>query len=413
MKQFINFLENKFAPKMNKFAENTWIQIISTGIMLVLPTIFLGSIISIYNIIRGYVPAIPDIQPIYNFSFGLYSLILAFLVGYQGMVKLGHKEYQLCSGIIGISTFLMMLNPTLDKGIISFEFSRFGPKGILIAFLAGLFASLILNIYVKICPLKNANTIPEFIVKWLNQIIPTFFALLITMLIIYNLKIDIFVVVTKIFSPINQFGQTLPGFILICFVPALFYSLGISSWLLSPVYTPIMLQGIASNIDAINAGLQPMNIVTQETIFVGFVWLGGMGATLPLVLLMLIAKTKKLRTMGKVCLIPSLFNINEPVIFGSPVAFNPYLMPPMWINAIIGPIITWVFMKNELVNIPSKLLTGVKIPMPISSVLVTSDLRAIILWAVLLIAYTVVWYPFFKAYDSSLYLPNNKKERMI
>lgn len=403
MKQLINFLENKFAPRMNKFAENVWIQIISSGIMLVLPTIFLGSIISIYNIAKGYFPVLPDISPIYNFSFGLYSLILAFLVGYQGMTKLDHKEYQLCSGIIGLSTFLMMLNPTLQKGTISFEFSRLGPKGILIAFLAGILASVILNFYVKISPLKNCDAIPEFIVKWLNQMIPTFFALLITMLIVYNFKVDIFIFVSKVFSPINQFGQTLPGFILICFVPALFYSLGISSWLLSPVYTPIMLQGITANIEAANAGLQPMNIVTQETIFVGFIWIGGMGATLCLVMLMLRAKTKKLRTMGKVCLIPSLFNINEPVIFGTPVALNPYLMPPMWINSIIGPIITWTFMKGGLVKIPSRLLTGVKIPMPISSILVSGDWRAIILWAVLFIAYTVIWYPFFKAYDDSLY----------
>lgn len=154
-----------------------------------------------------------------------------------------------------------------------------------------------------------------------------------------------------------------------------------------------------------------MNIVTQETIFVGFVWIGGMGATMSLVLLMLRARSKKLRTMGKVFLIPSLFNINEPVIFGAPVAFNPYLMPPMWINGIVGPIITWIFMKGGLVNIPAKLLTGVKLPMPISSVLVTSDLRAIILWAVLLVVYTIVWYPFFKAYDSSLCSEKNNTRK--
>lgn len=411
MKSFIKFLENNFAPKMNKFAENKWIQIISTGIMLVLPTIFLGSIISIYNILRGYIPAIPDIQPIYNFSFGLYSLILAFLVGYQGMVKLGHKEYQICSGIIGLSTFLMMLNPTLDNGTISFEFSRLGPKGILIAFLAGLLASVILNIYAKINPFKNVTSVPEFILKWLNQIIPTFFALFITMIVVHTLKIDIFVAVTKLFAPINQFGQTLPGFILICFTPVILYSLGISSWLLSPIYTPIMLEGITANIEALNSGLQPMNIVTQETIFVGFVWIGGMGATMSLVLLMLRARSKKLRTMGKVFLIPSLFNINEPVIFGAPVAFNPYLMAPMWINGIVGPIITWIFMKGGLVNVPAKLLTGVKLPMPISSVLVTSDLRAIILWAVLLVVYTIIWYPFFKAYDSSLCAEKNNTRK--
>ena len=327
------------------------------------------------------------------------------------MVKLGHKEYQICSGIIGLSTFLMMLNPTLDNGTISFEFSRLGPKGILIAFLAGLLASVILNIYAKINPFKNVTSVPEFILKWLNQIIPTFFALFITMIVVHTLKIDIFVAVTKLFAPINQFGQTLPGFILICFTPVVLYSLGISSWLLSPIYTPIMLEGITANIEALNSGLQPMNIVTQETIFVGFVWIGGMGATMSLVLLMLRARSKKLRTMGKVFLIPSLFNINEPVIFGAPVAFNPYLMAPMWINGIVGPIITWIFMKGGLVNVPAKLLTGVKLPMPISSVLVTSDLRAIILWAVLLVVYTIIWYPFFKAYDSSLCAEKNNTRK--
>lgn len=400
MQKFISFLENKFAPPMNKFAENTWIKIFSDGIMLALPTIFLGSLISIYNILRTYVPGIPNIDPIYQFSFGLYSLILAFLIAYQGMSRLEHTQYKLCAGIISISTFLMILNPVIDKGIISFEFSRFGPKGMLVAFLAGLFAIIIMHTYAKIDPFKNAVSTPEFILKWLNQVIPTFVALFIAMLVIYTFKIDIFNVVNLIFSPISSFGQTLPGFIIICFTPALLYSLGISSWLLSPVYTPIMLQGINANIEAVNAGLMPMNIVTQETIFLAFIWIGGMGATLPLVLMMLKAKTIQLRTIAKVSLVPSLFNINEPVIFGTPIAFNPYLMPAMWINGIVGPIITWFFMKGGLVNIPAKLLTGVKIPMPISSVLATEDWRAIILWVILFAVYTVVWYPFFKLYDN-------------
>lgn len=226
--------------------------------------------------------------------------------------------------------------------------------------------------------------------------------LTLTMICTTYLNLDIFVIVQKIFEPITVFGQTLPGFLLICLTPAILYSLGISSWLLSPVYTPIMLAGITANIEAVAAGLPPTNIVTQETIFIGFVWIGGMGATLPLVLLMLKAKSKKLRTMGKVCLVPSLFNINEPVIFGTPVAFNPFLMVPMWINAIVGPLIVWFTMKAGLVNVPAKLLTGLKVPMPISSVIATDDMRAVVLWAVLLAVYTLVWYPFFKSYDKDL-----------
>lgn len=402
MKGFIRILEEKFAPKLNKFAENRWIQTISSGIMLVLPIIFLGSLISIYNIIRLYLKILPDLQPVYNFSFGLYSLILAFLIGYQGMDKFNHTKYKLCTGIMGLATFLMMIKPNITEGIISFEFSRLGPKGILIAFVAGLFTTIVTHLYAKWDPFKNNTSIPEFLTGWINQIVPTFIALLVAMILTYTLDLDVFALVTKLFSPINSFGQTLPGFLLICFIPVVLYSLGISSWLLSPVYTPIMLEGIAQNIERVSAGLPALNIVTQETIFVGFVWLGGMGATLPLVLLMLKAKSRKLRVMGKVYLIPSLFNINEPVIFGTPVAFNPYLMPPMWINGIIGPLIVWLFMKSGWVNVPAKLLTGVKLPMPISSVLTTSDWRAVILWLVLLIVYGLTWYPFFKAYDKQL-----------
>lgn len=399
MNTFITFLQHRFAPKMNKFAENPWIQTISSGIMLVLPTIFLGSIISIYNIVRLYLTQIPDISPLYNFSFGLYSLILAFLVGYQGMDKFNHDHFKICGGVIGLSTFLMMTKPILTDGQITIEFSRLGPKGILLAFLSGLLATTVLNLYAKWAPFAENDMIPEFLIHWLDQIIPTLFSLLLTMLLSVNLNLDLFLLITKIFAPINQFGQTLPGFILICLIPAIFYSLGISSWLLSPIYTPIMLEGITQNIERLANGEIPLNIVTQETIFVGFIWLGGMGATLPLVFLMLRAKARKLRIMGKVYLIPSLFNINEPVIFGTPIAFNPYLMPPMWINAIIGPIITWVFMKSGWVTIPAKLLTGVKLPMPISSILVTEDWRALILFAVLFFAYSIVWYPFFKTFD--------------
>ena len=42
MNKLIKFLEEKFAPKMNKLAENAWIQVVSSGIMLVLPIILLG-----------------------------------------------------------------------------------------------------------------------------------------------------------------------------------------------------------------------------------------------------------------------------------------------------------------------------------------------------------------------------------
>src|SRR5699024_673864 len=122
MEAILNFLENKFAPRMNKLAENPWIQTISGAIMLVLPTILLGSTISVYNVFIGYLPSLPNAQPLFDFSFGLYSLILSFLIGYHGMSKLKHNEYRLAAGIIGLSTFVMMINPVIDSGQLTVEF---------------------------------------------------------------------------------------------------------------------------------------------------------------------------------------------------------------------------------------------------------------------------------------------------
>ena len=137
--------------------------------------------------------------------------------------------------------------------------------------------------------------------------------------------------------PLQKGAQTLPGFILICFVPVIFYSMGISSWVFNAVTTPIFMVAIAQNIEAVAAGGVPMNIATSEAVFTAaLITMGGRGGTLPLNVLMLGSKSKKLKTMGKICIGPSLFNINEPLMFGAPVVFNPLLMVPILINSIGG-----------------------------------------------------------------------------
>ena len=105
--------------------------------------------------------------------------------------------------------------------------------------------------------------------------------------------------------------------------------------------------------------------------------------------------------MGRVFLVPSIFNINEPVMFGAPVVFNPILMLPAWINAVVGPVYVWLLMGSGLLKIPSKLIHVGQIPAPFSSMLVTEDFRAIIWWVVYLAINILIWYPFFKVYEKT------------
>ena len=275
-----------------------------------------------------------------------------------------------------------------------------GATGIAVGMFAGLFTSIIFNLYSKLHLLENSTAIPDFISGWINNIIPTLLCLGLSMVLTIYLKMDIFALVVLAFSPLANFAQTLPGLILCCFIPAFFYSMGISSWLFGAVTTPIYLAGIQANIDAVAAGLPATNIATSETVFVtALITMGGMGATLGLNVLMMWSKSKKLKTLGRIFIGPSLFNINEPIVFGAPIVFNPLLMVPMWLNAIVGPIIVYTIMSLGLLNIPCMLNQVGNVPVPISTVMITQDMRGILWAAVLFVVYIIIWYPFFKVYE--------------
>jgi PTS system cellobiose-specific IIC component len=255
--------------------------------------------------------------------------------------------------------------------------------------------------------------LPDFVVEWINNIIPIFLSLALWSTLIFALKIDVFEVIINLFEPIQSFGQSLPGLILLVLIPAFFYSMGISTWLWSAIQNPIFIAGIAANALALKSGDTGMNIVTNETVYsLGLIMMGGTGATLSLNLLMCFSKAKKLKTLGRICIGPSLFNINEPVVFSTPVVMNPILMMPMWINSITGSIVVWFAMRGGLLNIPQELMQVAQIPAPISSVMILQDFRAI-LWYVLLFAmYLLTWYPFFKVYEREVLAEEVKEEQV-
>lgn len=401
MKKFMDWLSDSFAPKMNEVSANPWVSGVSSALMRVLPFILVGSLGFFYSVFRSYIPVLPDAWKLIQFSFGLLTLFLAFLVPYQTMEKHKLTRYQVTGGLTSISVLIMLLNPVFsDNGIISFSFDRLGASGMLVAFACGLFVSLIFYLYSKLNVLADNDSLPDFIKEWINQIIPITCTLLIGLVSCFYFKLDIYGLILALFSPIAAFGQTLPGLILIVFIPTFFYSMGISSWLFSPVQQPIFMAGITANIALVAAGNPATNIVTSETVYTAaLIMMGGTGATLCLNILMIRSKSKKLSTLGKVCIGPSIFNINEPVIFGAPIALNPLMMVPMWINGLTGPIIVWFAMRSGLMHIPEKMIQVGQIPAPFSSVMVTQDIRAVGVYVVLFVIYLATWYPFFKAYE--------------
>ena len=422
MKGIMNWFTNKLAPGMQKVFSNPWIAAVASAMQKILPFILVGSVISIYNVFVRYIPSLPDLSFVNTFSFGMMSLIVAFMVTYFGMVELDHPKYTITAGLTSVTVFLMALCPTMatllknaatGKTELTFTDINFlGGSGLFIAIIVGLVVMLIFHLYAKLHILEDSATMPDFVCEWINNIVPMTIIYLIFGVTVFTIGFDLVEFINLIFQPIVNLGQSLLGFVVICFLYVLLYSVGISAWSLNAIVKPILMAGIAANAEMALAGGSPIYIVTTETIFTtALIAMGGLGGTLPLNFLMLFkCKSKKLKTMGKICIGPSIFNINEPLVYGAPIVFNPLLMIPMWINSIIGPLIIWFVMKAGMLNIPAGVNNISRIPAPICTWLTTDDFRAFIWFLVLFIIYGLIWYPFLMRYDNQHVKEEHEKE---
>ena len=87
MKKFMDWMTDKFAPRMNKLARNPWIASVQEAILTAMPMIFIGSFTTVLTAFGGLIEGFPDFSPLSTFSLGLLSLYLAYLVPYLLMEK--------------------------------------------------------------------------------------------------------------------------------------------------------------------------------------------------------------------------------------------------------------------------------------------------------------------------------------
>lgn len=402
MKKLMDWLQNKLTPAVQKFTNRPWVSGFSAGIVKCLPFILTGCLIFFYNVIQPYFPKIlPDLSDVTKYTFNMLALLVAFMMVYQLMESLKHRDYQVVGGLTGICGYILTMKGTITDGVYSVTWNRFGPTGIVVSIFVGLYVAFVFHMVAKLNLFKNNTTIPEFVQQWIKNIIPIFISILLLKIVIINFDVDLYPLVLKIFEPVQAIAQTYPGFLLVIFIPVFFYSLGISGWTWSGPRNAIFIPAQAANVAAFAAGGAATFLTTSEVCNgIALCVLGGMGCTLALNLWLLTSKSKRLKTLGKICLAPSIFNINEPLLYGAPMVFNPILMLPMYICTFVNATIVWVVMKTGLLAIPTIELAMVStIPAPVSTVMFTGDMRGILWWVIVLVLDLIIYYPFFKAFE--------------
>ena len=367
MEKIQAWIEKHLVPVINKITSNFWFGIVADAVLFIVPFSMVSAIPSLWGILRRFVPVLPDISPLSTFSFGLIGLFVVFVIPYNCLQKIEKKDRSMIAGFTGIGAYMMCMNfQTVDGGSLV-SMNKFGAGGMFTAMVVGLMVAVIYKLLAKYSFFGEDSVIPDFVKNWFDNIAAILISLTIAYLFTYIAKIDVFAMVQILMKPVTSFAQSAPGVIMIVFLQNVFYFFGVSGWVFTPVTRSITQAAIAENAELVAAGLAPKNIYAYG--FSRYHHIGGQGATLPLALFMLRAKSKKFRLLGKATLVPSIFNINEPLQYGAVVG-NPFMLIPTVLIAIILPGFSylWFAMGWGTINY---------------------------------VLAALIWYPFFKAADKT------------
>jgi PTS system cellobiose-specific IIC component len=204
-------------------------------------------------------------------------------------------------------------------------------------------------------------------------------------------------VVLEALRPLGSLGDSYAALLVVVVVETLLWIGGIHGpAVLAAVVTPLYLTLQSENANAF-AHHQPLPHIVVVSLFL-FVFPGGAGATLPLAVLLAISRVPRLRMVGRLTLLPALFNSNEPLLFGLPVVFNPMLFIPFVVAPVVLATITYLTVAAGWVGRPIFYWPS-SIPTLVSTYLATLDWRACVLVLVNVCVAGAIYFPFVRAYE--------------
>ena len=409
MNNAFDWLDTHFAQPLSKISEQRHLKAIRDGVVSAIPLIIVGSFFLIIAMPPipanwGYhVWATAHVQQIlipYRMTFWIMSLYICFGIGYN--LSKSYKLDPLAGGELSVAAFLLSIMPIIKKsGDIYLPMASLGSVGIFPCMLLAIFSVEVL----RFCKTHNLvfkmpEQVPSSVAHSFEAIIPCSFIVLVMTLFNVVFKINLEQVIQTIFSPLVKAGDTLGGVLLPVFLVVFFWFFGIhGDSIVGSVARPIWLSYFSENAEKMSHGLQPTHIA-PETFFQWFVWIGGSGATIGLIIAaVIIGRAKYTKSITRACLVPCIFNINEPIIFGFPVMLNPVFLIPFILAPIVMTIVTWFTFKLGWVHMMF-VQPPWTLPAPIGAFLATGgDWRAIILCLVNIVIATVIYFPFVRMYD--------------
>lgn len=416
MDKFERFLEVKLMPVGEKIARNRYLRAIKNSFVMFTPFLIVGSVFLLISSfpIEGYQTMMTSIfgenwnsiiEIPFNAAYAFMTLFLTFLVGYNFALIEGVDE--ISSGILAAVVFLI-LTPLVDGGdmgmVLPLEW--LGSNGIFVGFLAAFTTVNIFKIFIKRdFVIKMPEQVPPEVARSFSAIIPA------TVVMLVALGVRLFFAATGfgtihafifgvIAIPIGTFGTSYFGSLLYSISLTGLWSVGINSGsMINGILRPFWLNNQTENIAALHQNLPLPHVITEQ--FFDMIWMGGSGVTLGLLIaVVLTSRSKQNKAIGKLAVVPGLFNINEPVLFGLPVILNPIMLIPFNLVPLVMITTQYIAMTLNIVARPTGVVIPWTTPPIISGFLITGSITGSLMQIFNLILAALIFYPFVRMLDN-------------
>ena len=389
MKDFVN---KHILPPVMKFVNTKAIRALRDGMLLSLPFIMVGSL---FLLLASFpVPSVAQWMDqtgltrfwnqAYNASFGIVAVFAVVGIAYTWAKN--DKVDPLPAGMTAFVGFLIIMNPTTavidgSKTIISsakapsllsgfIDRTWLGGQGMIAAIIIGMITGWIYSWFVKNkITIKLPDQVPPAVAGSFVALIPA--AVLTALWLAVYAFFDKVAGTTltewiyhTIQTPLQGLSDSFGGILIMTLLVPFFWFFGVhGSTLVGGIIGPILSANALQNaaifkkygyVDAAHGG----HIVIQG-LFDQFSTVTGAGMTIGLVVFMtFFAKSQQMRGIGKLALVPGIFNINEPVLFGVPLVLNPLLAVPFFIMPPLSAGSTYLLIKAGILPY----LNGVQVP---------------------------------------------------
>lgn len=425
MEQLIALVE-RGKPFFDAVARNRYLKAIRDGFISVMPIIIFSSLfllVADIPILWGY--EWPQdvgtflMRP-YNYSMGVVGLLVAATTAKHFTDAL-NRDMPKTNQINAVSTMLAavvgfiilasgdVVSQLADgTSLTGLDTSYLGSKGLLTAFLTafavgGIYKFLIAHNVT----LKMPEQVPPNISQTFKDIIPFAATTIVFWLFDHFFRLAFGFCfaegVIRVFQPLFSAADTYPGLALVYGAIGLFWFVGVHGpSIVEPAIGAIAFYNVANNLTLVQAGEHAASVITPGTQYF-VVTMGGTGATLVITLMIaFLSKSKQMKAIGRASMVPVLFGVNEPILFGAPFVLNPVFFIPFVLTPILNVWVFKLFVDVLGMNSFTYVLPWVT-PAPLGIILGCGAQVLAVLYVVAALGIDfLVYYPFFRVYDRQL-----------